>query len=258
MMAWVDALQQEVDRMHLRAGDRAGGAHLRARDASLLADSAGSRGDGSLRTDSARPPREREGRERPPAGRGREISEISRGDPVGLRPRADATADAARARTAAVRSSAGGVDSSPHRPAAGPSHIALAPPADERRGRQPAGAAPSAHASAARARAPPAEGGVCGGVCGGGGDGGGGGGRGGGRGGGGGGGRQRRGDSPGAGASGTAAAGVRTHRGAAAHASAASAPAAEEEEVCIRVARGKRPLGLVLNAQNLVTAVTPG
>ena len=194
--------------MHLRAGNRAGdragdrarGAHLRARDASLRADRGGSRGDGSrgdgsLRTDSARPPREREGRERPPAGRGREISEISRGDPVGLRPRADATADAARARTAAVRSSAGGVDSSPHRPAAGPSHIALAPPADERRGRQPAGAAPSAHASAARARAPPAEGGGRGG----GGGGGGGGGRGGGR--------QRRCDSPGAGASGTAAAG---------------------------------------------------
>jgi hypothetical protein len=47
---------------------------------------------------------------------------------------------------------------------------------------------------------------------------------------------------------------VNTRGGAAAD---ASAPAAEEE-VCIRVGRGKRPLGLVLNAQNLVTAVTSG
>ena len=31
-----------------------------------------------------------------------------------------------------------------------------------------------------------------------------------------------------------------------------------EEELCITVARGKRPLGLVLNAQNLVTEVSPG
>ena len=200
MLSWVDALRQEVDRLHLHAGDRAADAHLRGRDrdAHLRADRADStngthstrRTDRTHSTHSTR--REREQREGARPGRQRVINS---GDPAPPRPRPDVTC----ARAAA--------DRSPHRTAAAPSAARDGASLDAQRGnvrgakgvgggaRQPAGA------SALKT-----------------------------------------------------AAGTSTRRGAAGDASAPPA----EEELCITVARGKRPLGLVLNAQNLVTEVSPG